>query len=105
MFRALARHEVEYVTIGGVAIQAYGGQRMTQDLADMRLLESVGDEPDAERQEPPRVTRRRAGYGDPMPTDEQTREQIDALEQERLVLPGARGGELTPTQAADVGAA
>ncbi len=32
MFRALARHEVEYVTIGGVAIQAYGGQRMTQDL-------------------------------------------------------------------------
>lgn len=32
MFRALARHEVEYVTIGGVAIQAHGGQRMTQDL-------------------------------------------------------------------------
>lgn len=32
LFRALARHEVEYVTIGGVAIQAYGGQRMTRDL-------------------------------------------------------------------------
>lgn len=32
LFRALGRHEVEYVTVGGVAIQAYGGQRMTQDL-------------------------------------------------------------------------
>ncbi len=29
MFRALGRHKVEYVTVGGVAIQAYGGQRMT----------------------------------------------------------------------------
>lgn len=32
LFRALARHEVAYVTIGGMAIQAYGGQRFTQDL-------------------------------------------------------------------------
>ena len=32
LFRALAHHEVEYVTIGGIAIQAYGGQRLTQDL-------------------------------------------------------------------------
>jgi hypothetical protein len=32
LFRALACHEVEYVTIGGIAIQAYGGQRLTQDL-------------------------------------------------------------------------
>lgn len=32
LFRALARSEVEYVTIGGIAIQAYGGQRLTQDL-------------------------------------------------------------------------
>lgn len=32
LFRALGRHEVEYVTVGGVAIQAYGGQRMTRDL-------------------------------------------------------------------------
>jgi hypothetical protein len=32
LFRALARHQVEYVMIGGVAIQAYGAQRMTQDL-------------------------------------------------------------------------
>lgn len=32
LFRALGRHGVEYVTVGGVAIQAYGGQRMTQDL-------------------------------------------------------------------------
>lgn len=32
LFRAFNRHEVEYVTVGGVAIQAYGGQRMTQDL-------------------------------------------------------------------------
>ena len=32
LFRALGCHEVEYVTVGGVAIQAYGGQRMTQDL-------------------------------------------------------------------------
>lgn len=32
LFRALARHDVAYVTIGGMAIQAYGGQRVTQDL-------------------------------------------------------------------------
>lgn len=32
LFRALGHHRVEYITIGGVAIQAYGGQRMTQDL-------------------------------------------------------------------------
>jgi len=32
LFRAFGRHELEYVTVGGVAIQAYGGQRMTQDL-------------------------------------------------------------------------
>jgi hypothetical protein len=32
LFRALARHQVEYVTIGGIAIQAHGGQRLTQDL-------------------------------------------------------------------------
>jgi hypothetical protein len=32
LFAALARHDVEYVTIGGIAIQAYGGQRLTQDL-------------------------------------------------------------------------
>lgn len=29
---ALTRHRVDYVVIGGVAIQAHGGQRMTQDL-------------------------------------------------------------------------
>ncbi len=32
LFRALARHDVEYVTIGGIAIAAHGGQRLTQDL-------------------------------------------------------------------------
>jgi hypothetical protein len=32
LFRALARHEVDYVTIGGMAIQVYGAQRLTQDL-------------------------------------------------------------------------
>jgi Nucleotidyl transferase AbiEii toxin, Type IV TA system len=32
LFQALARHEVEYVTVGGVAIQAYGAQRLTRDL-------------------------------------------------------------------------
>jgi hypothetical protein len=32
LFSALARHDVEYVTIGGIAIQAHGGQRLTQDL-------------------------------------------------------------------------
>ena len=32
LFAALARHDVEYVTIGGVAMQAHGGQRVTQDL-------------------------------------------------------------------------
>jgi hypothetical protein len=32
LFRALALRDVEYVTIGGIAIQAYGGQRLTQDL-------------------------------------------------------------------------
>lgn len=32
LFLALARHEVEYVTVGGVAIQAHGAQRFTRDL-------------------------------------------------------------------------
>jgi hypothetical protein len=32
LFAALARHEVDYVTVGGIAIQAHGGQRLTQDL-------------------------------------------------------------------------
>jgi hypothetical protein len=32
LFAALARHSVDYVTIGGIAIQAHGGQRLTQDL-------------------------------------------------------------------------
>lgn len=32
LFKALAEHDVEYVTIGGIAIQAHGGQRLTQDL-------------------------------------------------------------------------
>jgi hypothetical protein len=32
LFAALARHEVDYVTIGGIAVQAHGGQRVTQDL-------------------------------------------------------------------------
>jgi hypothetical protein len=32
LFRAFARHDVAYVTIGGMAVQAYGGQRLTQDL-------------------------------------------------------------------------
>lgn len=32
LFRALAHRNVEYVTIGGIAIQAHGGQRLTQDL-------------------------------------------------------------------------
>jgi hypothetical protein len=32
LFRALASHEVEYVVVGGIAIQAYGGQRVTRDL-------------------------------------------------------------------------
>lgn len=32
LFAALARNEVDYVTVGGIAIQAYGGQRLTQDL-------------------------------------------------------------------------
>lgn len=32
LFQALARHEVEYVTVGGIAVQAHGGQRVTRDL-------------------------------------------------------------------------
>lgn len=32
LFNALSRHNVEYLTIGGIAIQAHGGQRLTQDL-------------------------------------------------------------------------
>jgi hypothetical protein len=40
LFRALARYEVEYVTIGGIAIQAYGGQRLTQDL-DVAIAASI----------------------------------------------------------------
>jgi hypothetical protein len=32
LFTALARHGAEYVTTGGIAIQEYGGQRLTQGL-------------------------------------------------------------------------
>lgn len=32
ILRALARHGVVYVVVGGVAVQAHGGQRLTQDL-------------------------------------------------------------------------
>ena len=32
VFDALARHRVDYVTIGGVAVQAYGHVRTTQDV-------------------------------------------------------------------------
>jgi hypothetical protein len=32
LFRAFARYDVDYLTIGGIAIQAHGGQRLTQDL-------------------------------------------------------------------------
>lgn len=32
LFQALARHAVDYVTVGGVAIQAHGAQRLTRDL-------------------------------------------------------------------------
>lgn len=40
LFKALARHEVEFVTIGGVALQAHGGQRLTQDL-DISIAASL----------------------------------------------------------------
>lgn len=32
IFAALAAHDVSYVTVGGVALQAHGAQRLTQDL-------------------------------------------------------------------------
>lgn len=32
IFQSLAAHDVDYVTIGGIAVQAHGGQRLTQDL-------------------------------------------------------------------------
>jgi len=32
ILQALARHSVSYVVVGGVAVQAHGGQRLTQDL-------------------------------------------------------------------------
>lgn len=32
LFRALVDRDVEYVTIGGIAVRAYGGRRLTQDL-------------------------------------------------------------------------
>jgi predicted LPLAT superfamily acyltransferase len=32
LFRVLANRDVEYVTIGGIAVQAHGGQRVTRDL-------------------------------------------------------------------------
>ena len=42
IFNALALREVAYVTIGGIAIQAYGGQRLTQDL-DLAIDTSTGN--------------------------------------------------------------
>ncbi len=32
IFAALDAHEVEYVVVGGLAVQAYGGERMTNDI-------------------------------------------------------------------------
>lgn len=32
LLRALAAHDVGYVVVGGIAVQAHGGQRLTQDL-------------------------------------------------------------------------
>jgi hypothetical protein len=32
ILRALATHEVEYLVVGGIAVQAHGGQRLTRDL-------------------------------------------------------------------------
>lgn len=32
LFRALTEHDVQYVTIGGIAVQAHGGQRLTRAL-------------------------------------------------------------------------
>jgi hypothetical protein len=32
LFTILVRHNVEFVTVGGIAVQAHGGQRLTQDL-------------------------------------------------------------------------
>jgi hypothetical protein len=40
LFSALARHNVNYLTIGGIAIQAHGGQRLTQDL-DVAIASST----------------------------------------------------------------
>lgn len=43
LFDALARHAVEYVTVGGVAVQAHGGQRLTQDLDILTLPAHLGE--------------------------------------------------------------
>lgn len=32
ILRALVRHDVSFVVVGGIAVQAHGGQRLTQDL-------------------------------------------------------------------------
>lgn len=40
LFNALAHNQVEYVTIGGIAVQAHGGQRLTQDL-DVAIASST----------------------------------------------------------------
>ncbi len=43
LFRALARRDVEYITIGGIAIQAYGGQRLplALDIAIAASTENI----------------------------------------------------------------
>lgn len=55
LFASLARHGVDYLTIGGIAVQAHGGQRVTQDLdiaidplpANLERLARALDELDA----------------------------------------------------------
>jgi predicted nucleotidyltransferase len=55
LFRVLNEHRVDYVTIGGIAVQAHGGQRVTQDLdvavassrANYELLNGALEELDA----------------------------------------------------------
>ena len=40
LFAALTRHDVAYVIVGGIAVQAHGGQRLTQDLDIAASMES-----------------------------------------------------------------
>lgn len=79
VFQALDRHGVDYVTIGGVAVQAYGHVRTTQDV-DVAVAGDAAN---------PRAPRRRAGGAARAPARSRRRAAGDRSDDSRALADGA----------------